>query len=309
MMLPMTWLWIILRCLFPGDPIRQTAEAMRHRVIQLVDTVSDGNWLPQLQADPAFRLYLEFLILDAEDCLRLWISRRGCQIARIRRRTPWVRCDPHLVHAKDLPELIARIRALAATCEHMEDLAQAHAAKLTRLRDADPLAAHGSPDAMNGAARCAAAHHELVDVSHKSNKALILSSTRSVRPSKDERVLTALATTKAQPHSIAATHPQPASQASPARTRTRAQSAARRQPPAVRRPARACPGALRTPRASRAPHASRARHARDTRVTYLDRPGRPRKSNCPRPIGWRLMNQSPSALPPAAVHRRTAAEA
>jgi hypothetical protein len=135
----MEWLWIILRYLFPGDPIRQSAEAVRHRVIQLVDTVTDGAWLPQLEADPAFRLYLEFLILDAEDCLRLWISLRGCQIAGVRRKAPWVRCDPHLVHAKDLPELITRIRALAAMCERMEDLAQAHAARLTRLRDSDPL--------------------------------------------------------------------------------------------------------------------------------------------------------------------------
>ena len=193
----MEWLWIILRYLFPGDPIRQGAEAMRNRVSQLVHVMDDQDTLALLLVDPALRLQLEFLILDAEDCLRLWISMRGCQIARIRPKMPWTRATPHLTHPKDLPELIARISALVAKCDTMEQRAQRHAARLKQMRDADPLAAHGSTDA----ARCAAAHHELARVSNKSKIALILSSARSARPSKDERVLDPRATTRAPPHS------------------------------------------------------------------------------------------------------------
>jgi hypothetical protein len=270
MMLPMSWLWIILRCLFPGDPIRQGAEAIRHRVIQLVDTVNSDNWLPQLQADPAFRLYLEFLILDAEDCLRLWITMRGCQIAGVRCRTPWERSDPHLVHAKDLPELFSRIRALAAMCERMEELAQAYARRLTRLREADPLAIrtacgphrHASHATSLGFAGGGQRLSSLADLSAEARRAQAEGggggAMRSIVTEGAGREAAGSPHMRGPPHSIAATHPQPASQASPARTRTRAQSTARRPTPAARRPARACPIAPRTSRASRV---TRATHA------------------------------------------------
>jgi len=140
----MTWLWIILRSLFPRDPIRQGAEALRHRVAQLVHVSKDTASLSRLLIDPALRLHLELLILDAEDCLRLWIAMRGCQIAKVRPGLPHKRCTPHLVHARDLSELLARIGALVAMFRDKEKLAQAHAAKLKQLRDADPLSLRAS---------------------------------------------------------------------------------------------------------------------------------------------------------------------
>ncbi len=135
----MTWLWTLLRCLFPADPIRQGAEAMRHRVKQLIHVSKDQATLAQLLIDPALRLQLERAILDAEDCLRLWIAMRGHQIAKLRPKVPRDRATPHLTHAKDLVHLLARIAALADDCQAMEQRAQAHAQKLKRLRDADPL--------------------------------------------------------------------------------------------------------------------------------------------------------------------------
>ena len=135
----MEWLWIFLRYLFPRDHIRQGAEALRHRVAQLVHIAKDEAQLAQLLIDPALRRHLEFMILDAEDCLRLWIAMRGCQIAKQRPGAPHRRAAPHLTHAKDMPDLLARIDALAAACDAMEQRAQAHAARLTQLREADPL--------------------------------------------------------------------------------------------------------------------------------------------------------------------------
>jgi hypothetical protein len=161
----MDWLWIILRALFPRDPIRQGAEAIRQRVVQLMNIANADNWLQELLTDPAIRLQIELIILDAEDTLRLWIAMRGCQIAGVRLGVPHERAIPNLTRAKDLPELLARIYELLEACEKMEQRAQAHADRLKRLRDADPLAAHGSPDTWNGAWLRHAAQHEAVPTS------------------------------------------------------------------------------------------------------------------------------------------------
>ena len=158
----MDWFWIILRALFPRDPISQGAEAIRQRVVQLMDIANDDNWLQELLTDPAIRLQIELIILDAEDTLRLWIAMRGCQIAGIRLGVAHERAIPNLTRAKDLPELLARIYELLEACEKMEQRAQAHADRLKRMRDADPLGAHGSTDAWNGAWLRHAAHHEAV---------------------------------------------------------------------------------------------------------------------------------------------------
>ncbi len=206
-MLPMSWLWLILRAFFPGDPLRQVAEGLRHRALQLVHAAKDEATLAELLINPALRLHLELLILDAEDSLRLWIGMRGCQIARIRPGLPHRRATPRLTRAKSLPELVGRIASLVIACTEMEERAQAHADRLKRLRDADPLGlgAHGSTDA----ARCAAAHHEAVGVSSFQSGLMVSSKamrSMALRPSNHEAVLTA-APTHGPPHSIAGATP------------------------------------------------------------------------------------------------------
>lgn len=208
----MTWLWIILRYLFPADPIRQGAEALRQRAQQLIHVANDAATLAELLINPALRLQLEFLILDAEDSLRLWIAMRGHQIAKIRPKVPRRRADLHLTHPKSRAELLARIATFVADCEQMEQRAQAHAAKLKRMRDANPLAAYGSPDSLSVAARSAAAHHEAVEFA-KASLGLMVSSgampCMAARPSNHEAVLTALTAALAHgpPNSIAGANP------------------------------------------------------------------------------------------------------
>ncbi len=207
-MLPMSWLWLILRALFPGDPIRQVAEGLRHRALQLVHVSQDEATLAELLINPALRLHLEQLILDAEDSLRLWIAMRGCQIARIRPGLPHRRATPRLTRAKSLPELLARIAALVIACTEMEQRAQAHADRLKRLRNADPLGAYGSTDAWLRHA----AHHEAVGVSSFQSGLMVSSKAMhrmALRPSNHEAVLTALAATlvRATPHSIEGANP------------------------------------------------------------------------------------------------------
>lgn len=201
----MTWLWIMLRYLFPADPIRQGAQAMRHRVQQLIHISQDKAQLAELLCSPELRLHLELLILDAEDCLRLWIAMRAHQIAKIRPKAPRRRATPNLTYAKDLFHLLARIAALAADCDAMEQRAQAHAARLKQMSDADPLAAYGSAQHANDAARHAAANDEAVEFA-KAGLGLILRD-RGAIVSKDDAVLTARATSRAPPYSIAGANP------------------------------------------------------------------------------------------------------
>jgi len=137
----MAWLWIILRWLFPNDPVRQSIEAARSRIQHLVDTVFTEEGLRALAGDPAERIYLEAILIDYEAALHLVIGGRACQIAKLR-FSPRHREFYRPARAKSMIELLARLGDLVRMCGDIERLAQLRAAKLIRERDADPLAAH-----------------------------------------------------------------------------------------------------------------------------------------------------------------------
>ncbi|MEZ6029138.1 MAG: hypothetical protein R3C46_05245 [Hyphomonadaceae bacterium] len=137
----MAWLWIILRWLFPNDPVRQSIEAARSRIQHLVDTVFTEEGLRALAGDPAERIYLEAILLDYEAALHLVIGGRACQIAKLR-FSPRHREFYRPSRAKSMIELLARLGDLVRMCGDIERLAQLRAAQLIRERDADPLAAH-----------------------------------------------------------------------------------------------------------------------------------------------------------------------
>ena len=192
----MEWLWIILRYLFPLDPVRQCIAALCDRVTAMLSIVLDDDALDDLAGDPEARIALEAALIDYEATLRLTISARAHQIAKLR-FIPGKKSLHRPASARSLVDLVKRIQILAKDCADIERLAQLQAIRLKQERAADPLsvyAAHGSTDA----ALRAAAHHEPVSVSGKSLLALILSSARSARPSKDERVLTAVSTAKSR---------------------------------------------------------------------------------------------------------------
>jgi hypothetical protein len=213
----MPWLWIILRCLFPRDPVKQAAEAARHCIAKLVALVDTDEALLGLQECEQSRAYVEAIRNDYEASVYFAIAMRACQIAGI----PFCSQERPFhqpAKPKSLAELLRRIAALAKLCADMERLAQLRAVDLKRQHDADPLAAHGSTDA----SLRDAAHHDAVKFTD-CQTGLILRD-RAAIVSKDEAVLT-FALTRALPHSIAGANPQHASQASPARPRTRAQNA------------------------------------------------------------------------------------
>ena len=187
----MEWLWIILRYLFPLDPVRQCIAALCDRVAVMINIILDDDALDDLAADPEARIAIEMALIDYESTLRLVIAARAHQIAKLR-FIPGRKAFHRPTRARSLVDLVKRIQILAKDCADIERLAQLQAVRLKREREADPLglAAHGSTDAWLRQA----AHHEAVGVASISTSAksgLILSSARSARPSKDEAVLTA----------------------------------------------------------------------------------------------------------------------
>ncbi len=157
----MDWLWIILRYLFPLDPVRQCIAALCDRVTAMVQLILDDDALDELASNPDARVALEAALIDYEATLRLTISARAHQIAKLS-FIPGRKSFHRPARARSLVDLVKRIQILAKDCAGIERLAQLQAVRLKREREADPLglAAHGSTDA----ALRAAAHHEAVDV-------------------------------------------------------------------------------------------------------------------------------------------------
>ena len=134
----MEWLWIILRYLFPLDPVRQCIAALCDRVTAMLSIVLDDDALDDLASDPEARIALEAALIDYEATLRLTISARAHQIAKLR-FIPGKKAFHRPTRARSLVDLVKRIQILAKDCADIERLAQLQATRLKRARDADPL--------------------------------------------------------------------------------------------------------------------------------------------------------------------------
>ena len=134
----MEWLWIILRYLFPLDPVRQCIAALCDRVAVMIKIALDDDALDDLAADPEARIALEAALIDYEATLRLTISARAHQIARLR-FVPGKKAFHRPTSARSLVDLVKRIQILAKNCADIERLAQLQAIRLLSARDADPL--------------------------------------------------------------------------------------------------------------------------------------------------------------------------
>jgi hypothetical protein len=146
----MHWLWIVLSCLFPRDPVRQCIEALREQVRQTAQEAFDIG-LHALESDAALRCTLEAIIIEYETTLHLVIAGRACRIAGLR-FDPGERFFPEPTHPKSALELFARLNDLIKALDRIEHLAQLRAIKLTRERDADPLGLNKHPKPMSSLA-------------------------------------------------------------------------------------------------------------------------------------------------------------
>jgi hypothetical protein len=139
----MQLLWIILRALFPTDPVQQCIGAARHRIALMASEVFSPQSLFLLEHDPHARLHIEALIIDYEAALHMAIGARACQIAKMRFRMQ-KRTSYAPTRALNVAALLARVRALVAMVNNIERLAQLRAERLKRERDANPLSLRAS---------------------------------------------------------------------------------------------------------------------------------------------------------------------
>jgi len=60
----MEWLWILVRYLFPLDPVRQCIEALRDRTTAMLNLVLTEEALEDLASDPQARIDIEAVLID-----------------------------------------------------------------------------------------------------------------------------------------------------------------------------------------------------------------------------------------------------
>jgi hypothetical protein len=230
----MQLLWIILRALFPTDPVQQCIGAARHRIALMASQVFTPQSLFLLEHDPQARLYIEALVIDYESALHMAIGARACQIARLRFRFhPKTFYRP--TRALNVAALLKRIRALVTMCNNIERLAQIRAERLKREYDADALSLRATSPAFGE-------EEQALSSTGKAGGG----GTRSVTEGAGRD---AAGLPRAPPVFDVQWKPKPASQASPARTRPHGEtprtSSSNARPLSARRVCRACPPAVR----------------------------------------------------------------
>ena len=137
----MEWLWIILRYLFPLDPVRQCIAALCDRVTAMLSIVLDEDALEDLAADPEARIALEAALVDYEATLRLTISARAHQIAKLR-FIPGKKSFHRPTSARSLVDLVKNaFRSSRKIAPTSNASARLQANRLKRKREADPLGA------------------------------------------------------------------------------------------------------------------------------------------------------------------------
>jgi len=130
---------ILLRLLFPRDPVAAMTEAMRFFLGSLLARLEDAETLLQLQNDPRERASLEAAIASAEDGINLIIHHRARQILGLR-LTHIPANTEHPPHcARPLHEVLARFERAVSLYENIERLAQRRAQRMKREMADNPL--------------------------------------------------------------------------------------------------------------------------------------------------------------------------
>ena len=74
------WLIVLLRILFPLDPVAQLREVTRWFISGILDMLADPQWIAEFEEYPDARAMLEGMIASAEEGVKLLIHERACQI-------------------------------------------------------------------------------------------------------------------------------------------------------------------------------------------------------------------------------------
>lgn len=130
--------FVLLRILFPLDPVARLREVTRDYLGELIGYLEDPLGLEELQTDPFARASLEAEIAVAEHGVQLLIHERARQIAG----QPFVFTSrmqmPALRRARSLREILARLSRLVALFDRLESLAARRAERMQEEATANP---------------------------------------------------------------------------------------------------------------------------------------------------------------------------
>ncbi len=130
---------ILLRILFPLDPVARAQELMRSWLRQVMDAVTDPEEIESFAYWPEDRLMLERAICVLEYAMRMLIHARARQMLGLRYVYVPLQPAPDIRKAKSLGQLLKRITQLARDFHNLDKLAARRAKRMKCERDNDPL--------------------------------------------------------------------------------------------------------------------------------------------------------------------------
>jgi len=152
-------LLILLRILFPLDPVARTRELMRNWLGMVMSWVADPEELEAYAYWSEDRAKLESCICFLEYAMQVLLHDRSQQILGLRYVHIPLQDKPHIRHPKSLNQLLKRLAQLARDFHTLDMLASRRADRMRRDRDSDPLRLAATPQSTSPALRAVEANH------------------------------------------------------------------------------------------------------------------------------------------------------
>ena len=152
-------LLILLRILFPLDPVARYRELMRNWLGMVMSWVADPEELEAYAYWTEDRAKLESCICFLEYAMQVLIHDRTRQMLGLRYVYSPLQDKPHIRHPKSLDQLLKRLAQLARDFHHLDAIAAKRADRMRRERDSTPLRLAATPQSTSPSLRLVEANH------------------------------------------------------------------------------------------------------------------------------------------------------
>jgi hypothetical protein len=152
-------LLILLRILFPLDPVARTRELMRSWLGMVISWAADPEELEAYAYWSEDRARLESCICFLEYAMQALLHDRAQQMLGQRYVHVPLQDKPHIRHPKSLNQLLKRLGQLARDFHNLDALAAKRANRMRRDRDSNPLRLAATPQSTSPALRAVEASH------------------------------------------------------------------------------------------------------------------------------------------------------
>ncbi len=133
------WLIVLLRILFPLDPVAQLREVTRYFISGIIDMLANPAWIEEFAIYPDARAMLEGMIASAEEGIKLLIHERACQILGLPYHYTRRPQEHPPRRARAMSDITARLTRVLALQDRLEPLAQRRAMRMRRELEQNPL--------------------------------------------------------------------------------------------------------------------------------------------------------------------------